>query len=86
MNSENNQCVIDVGCTVNLVVNGKAQSWQIVREGHSDPRNGRISINAPLVRLIAGKKAPCEVSANLLGRQVKVFLVNVKPNPPSQDQ
>jgi len=47
---------VGVGHTVELDMDGKSQSYQIVGENESDPVARKISVNSPIAQAILGKK------------------------------
>jgi len=69
---------ICVGSKVEIAVNGKVCMWNIVYPGESDLRVGKISSEAPLVKLIIGAKAGDKIRGDIMGREMLVEINRIQ--------
>lgn len=67
--------VVGVGRKIEIEVNGKIQSWEVVDMGKSDIEKGKISFNAPLIQSIIGAKKGDKIKSKIMNRD---FIIVIK--------
>jgi transcription elongation GreA/GreB family factor len=78
-NSQKNQesQEVRIGSIVEVEINGLEQVWEIVTGSNANIMKGRVSADAPLIKLIMGAKAGDKVRGEILGNVVVIELKKV---------
>ena len=74
----NTDSKVCVGHTVDLNIEGKNQSYQIVGENESDPVARKISVNSPIAQAILGKKLGEEVTIKVPAGAKKGKIIKIQ--------
>lgn len=74
----NQSLTVGIGAKVEIEVNGKPQSWEVVGANESDIPSGKISIKAPLIQLILGKKKGDVIRNRIVGENIEILIKGVQ--------
>lgn len=69
---------VQIGSTIDVEVNGKEKTYQIVGSNEADPSGGRISNESPLGAAFLGKKKGDSVSVETPGGTTEYTILDVK--------
>ncbi|MBI5367717.1 MAG: transcription elongation factor GreA [Planctomycetes bacterium] len=58
---------------------GDIDDYQIVGEGESDPRNGKVGLSTPLAQALVGKKPGDKVEYLAPGGKIRLQIIEFKP-------
>lgn len=73
----NNAQRVCIGCLAQIEQNGEKKEIQIMGYGESDPKNGKISYNAPLAKSIIGAEIGEVREITIGGRLVNLEIFNI---------
>lgn len=59
--AESHTGVISIGCTVNVLVDGDNETFELVGQTESDPEHGKISVDSPVGQALLGHIAKDKV-------------------------
>jgi transcription elongation GreA/GreB family factor len=71
--------IVAIGVTVELLINGDRKVFTIGAFGESDPANGLISYNTPLARPLLKMEVGDSKTFNIAGKQAKVEIEEIYP-------
>ncbi len=68
---------VDIGASVNVEVEGEADSFELVGPAESDPANGKISVDSPVGRALIGHKEKDKVAVKTPDGEVLYTITTV---------
>jgi len=70
--------IIDIGTKVTFKLNGRIRICTIVHSGESNPIQGKISSDAPLAKIMLGKKEDDVARGHVPAGEVTIEIIKVE--------
>lgn len=69
---------VDVGCTVQVHLEGNSYKYRIVGSAEADPEKGHISHESPIGKALIGKKVGDEVEVDVPAGKIKYIIKKIE--------